>query len=139
MVGLLERSLVSVFLFLIHRKRRTMSNYKRKRPKSQSRACNCGGKFFKKDGNSKVYEDVKKDTPQEHLPVAGKKNTRKWCKGKVGRKHVKHWQPTKRYLRANVMEEVCSVCSKTFRICFPPFRYYSDSKYECICGCHTRS
>lgn len=111
-----------------------MANYKRKRPKSSSRACSCGGKFFKRDGNAETFGDIKNIPVNDQVKSPNsKKNTRKWCGGKEGKEHNKHWQPAFHLTKA--FEEVCSICGKKFRLCFAPWKELKLSS-ECICGQH---
>jgi hypothetical protein len=56
------------------------------------------------------------DLPTEH-PIPAKKNTRRWCKGKVGREHQTEWR-WRYYLgspavsRKGCYRLICSVCGK---------------------------
>ncbi len=57
---------------------------------------------------------------------ANKKDTRRWCRGKLGLEHRYHWQPKS---GSHWFEEVCSGCGKQRRWCGGWFR-------TCICGSH---
>jgi len=54
-------------------------------------------------------------------PARKKKNTKKWCKGVEGRKHVLEWKESNRALRQRFprlgirMEIVCSICYKVLK------------------------
>lgn len=105
-------------------------NYKRGRPKDASRACRmCGYKENKRDGNTVAAIDVVKqhdarcpEAPDvSRLAPAGrfKKNTRKWCLGKVGREHRLIWRKTiGHYGPSYTAEQVCASCGKVMDWCY---------------------
>jgi hypothetical protein len=58
---------------------------------------------------------------------SSKKNTRRWCRGKVGREHVRRWTIKPGIITYNI--EACSECDREFRYCFGPLQ-----RGGCICG-----
>lgn len=71
--------------------------------------------------------------PAPEQPKSGsKKNTRKWCRGRVGVKHQLEWmldQTKFKPLRDPWMELRCTTCHKKFSYCTGWFT-------ACICGHH---
>ena len=117
-----------------------MSHYKRGRPKSSARACSCGNKGCKRDGNAHTALDERRE-PLADSPVRtwpGKKDTKRWCGGHVGREHEPHWQPTRFALMRDYeppwMDYVCAVCGKKLDHCWP----WRRSTEPCKCGHHTQ-
>jgi hypothetical protein len=106
--------------------------------------CSCGTKGYKRDGNVCANpHDIERDVTYSTKPVftvkhANKKDTKKWCRGKAGVEHVKHWQPMFPYSISKILDtykEVCSTCGKQFRYC--SHWYYNTwhrREMECICG-----
>jgi hypothetical protein len=76
----------------------------------------------------------------EHRPVSGKKDTKRWCRGKVGREHEKKWVKNSRfdhYATTRVKSVgwwtlTCSVCRKEFDYCTD----WIGTKNRCKCGQH---
>lgn len=58
-------------------------------------------------------------TPSEIAPHRSKKNTRRWCKGHVGREHTPVWRNYKSYGHWRML--VCTTCGKQLDHDFPPF------------------
>lgn len=72
--------------------------------------------------------------PETPRPHAGKKDTRRWCKGKVGVEHQKEWKPDNKYPFKEAsprMDYRCTSCGKRFSYCTGWFN-------ECICGVHQK-
>lgn len=66
-----------------------------------------------------------------HLPVSGKKDTKKWCGGKVGREHklkclAKGW----RGVRVVWYALACTECGKELKVWYPGFK--NDHKPEWV-------
>lgn len=106
-------------------------NYKKKRCKRHPKhACGCGTKGFKRDGNRIISaEDVKKvETLQEEVRSypSHKKDTKRWCRGKVGVEHIPEWVKNPyMYVYA------CTSCGKHFDFCF---EWLTE---KCKCGHHS--
>lgn len=80
-------------------------------------------------GCCKAVEVVRPEAPAPHR---SRKDTKRWCKGKVGREHAYRWilspirfgtQPPSWW------EELCETCGRKARWCTRGFK-------ECICGHH---
>lgn len=76
----------------------------------------------------KKYKRNKKLEEPEKLPKS-KKNTRLWCKGKPGVKHVTKW--VKHHNGFMTVLE-CEKCKKGLDYCFPRFSWN-----KCKCGMHS--
>ena len=74
-----------------------------------------------------------------------KKDTRRWCKGVVGREHVKEWKSFADIPHADRIvngehvfndwfELVCTVCGKEFDCCY--FTEWRRKRFTCKCGKH---
>ena len=86
-----------------------------------------------------------KPIPEEPKPRSNKKDTKHWCRGKVGRTHKLEWinWPNEHYSKWHADRGVehckvraCTVCGKQFEIC------WNSSwmrKQECICGLHKKT
>ena len=68
--------------------------------------------------------------PDEVRVPPGRKNTRSWCGGHVGREHAPVWQPCN-YALGGWLEYVCATCGRKLDRCFP----WSG---PCRCGHHKR-
>lgn len=72
----------------------------------------------------------------EHRPVSGKKDTKRWCKGKVGREHVKEWRLNRRQIlwpgRRGWYSLTCTACGREFDFCTD----WTGKKGKCKCGHH---
>jgi hypothetical protein len=68
--------------------------------------------------------------PETEIRHSAKKNTKKWCGGKVGREHKPRWvsDHNKLYSSASIFE--CEKCKKHLDYCWP------WGKSECKCGLH---
>lgn len=94
----------------------------------------------KKDGaiswkvGSAIARDTRatKDPGTQVAKHSSKKDTRKWCRGKIGREHKPRWvsDHNKHYSSASIYE--CSVCKKHIEYCWP------WGKSKCKCGLHGR-
>ena len=82
----------------------------------------------------KKYKRKKKVEEEVEKPVAGKKNTRKWCKGKVGREHKLEWEKSS-WGFSSTYVHICTVCGKHLDYCFESFWRFGKDK-KCICGNH---
>jgi hypothetical protein len=63
-----------------------------------------------------------------------KKNTRRWCRGKVGVLHRTEWLPT--HLGSDSYELICSVCGKKIDWCF--HASWWRRRNPCRCGTSVR-
>lgn len=76
------------------------------------------GGIIKRDNN----QDKSVDGPCK--PKGKKKDTKTWCRGKVGKKHKLGWRVCKRFShhvwreKTPVMEMACETCDKQFDIDF---------------------
>jgi hypothetical protein len=75
------------------------------------------------------------DRPEEPRQPYGKKDTRRWCRGRVGVEHKKAWF----HGRWNWNELRCTVCRRRFDWCF--WRAWlagnpGAGEDKCICGLH---
>ena len=72
----------------------------------------------------------------EHRPVAGKKDTKRWCRGKVGAEHVKAWVLDRRYStktgRTGWYNFQCTECRRQFGFCTD----WIGTRRRCKCGHH---
>ena len=63
-----------------------------------------------------VVRDARADkTPERPRPRAAKKDTKHWCKGKVGREHRGEWRWAKPYRFLRSWEKACAECDKRLR------------------------
>ncbi len=85
-----------------------------------------------------------KPLPEEPKPSHSKKDTKHWCKGKVGREHKLEWidAPNQHYsewMRQHDIERykirTCTVCGKQFEYCW---NSTWSGKQDCICGLHKK-
>jgi hypothetical protein len=64
--------------------------------------------------------------PAQVRPAPARKNTRRWCRGKVGVEHVLEW----RLWFGEVYHQVCATCGRQF------FRCCRGEDGQCRCGHH---
>jgi hypothetical protein len=57
---------------------------------------------------------IKSDPDAKTVSTPAKKDTIKWCKGIVGREHVKEWKPRPEPYLKDCRELVCINCEKKF-------------------------
>lgn len=55
-----------------------------------------------------------------------KKNTRKWCKGKVGKEHHYTWKKDKDFYAIKLLQYSCDFCGKVERV----FYKFDERWYE---------
>lgn len=65
--------------------------------------------------------------PPESPRRSSKKDTRRWCRGKAGRAHVRRWTIKRGIISYNL--EACADCGREFRYCFGLLQ-----RGGCICG-----
>lgn len=92
-----------------------------------------------------IYKIKKSEPlPEEPKPRPVKKDTKHWCKGKVGREHKLEWidWPNEHYSKWHADRGIerckvhaCTVCGKHFEICW---NSVWKGKQECICGLHRK-
>ena len=58
---------------------------------------------------------------------SSKKDTRRWCRGKPGREHVRRWTIKRAIVSYNL--DACADCGREFRFCYGPWQ-----RGGCICG-----
>ena len=72
----------------------------------------------------------------EHRPVSGKKDTKRWCRGKAGVEHVKEWVLDRRWGnrpgRTGWYNFQCTSCGRQFEWCTD----YLGTRDRCKCGHH---
>lgn len=75
----------------------------------------------------------------EHRPVSGKKDTKRWCRGKVGIEHKKKWALNRRMDHSLTTKRPntcwtfsCTECGKEFDYCTE----YLGRGGKCKCGHH---
>lgn len=75
-------------------------NFKNKKARGSGGrgGCFCGGKFEKKVTGAEKRKFI--DPPEESKSLSAakkskKKDTKLWCKGKIGREHVTEWKPNR--------------------------------------------
>lgn len=60
-----------------------------------------------------LVRDARADkTPDRSRPQPAKKDTKQWCKGRVGRVHQVVWRRAKKYRFLTSWEKACLVCGK---------------------------
>lgn len=72
-----------------------------------------------------------RDNPEVKHP--GKKNTRKWCKGKIGREHLvatREWMPGKSWNHRQHLEDYCVHCGKVMRFWWEQPKEILDNHHE---------
>ena len=74
---------------------------------------------------------VKNDPDAVAHKQPGKKDTKRWCKGKVGREHVKEWQVRHEFYLHDLQYLLCINCGKVF-----DYRYPCTECGEFKCGGH---
>lgn len=93
---------------------------------------------------SAFLKEKNKPVPDEPRKTHAKKDTKRWCKGKVGREHNLEWIDWPNECYTNWMKvrnierckvRACTVCNKQFEICF---NSVWSGKQDCICGLHTK-
>lgn len=79
------------------------------------------------------------DAPEVPRRPSAKKDTKRWCLGKVGRQHVLAWERNARFNHIPGRpdheawwSETCVNCRKEFRYCY---RAFGRTK-PCACGRH---
>lgn len=70
--------------------------------------------------------------PAQHR--GNSKNTRLWCKGKVGCEHQKAWKPGIGHF-SDWFTLTCEICGKKFDYCYRLFSGWRKG-WECKCGNH---
>lgn len=65
------------------------------------------------------------------------KDTKLWCKGKIGREHVKEWRTSNKHNhRVKWMELLCVNCEKRFDYCC---EWLAGRGEVCKCGFHVKA
>ena len=75
------------------------------------------------------------EPPEEPKKASNKKNTRKWCKGKVNVKHIPEWIENPKSVGNSFSVYQCQVCGKVLDYCF--MWSWAPLK-ECKCGLHKK-
>lgn len=70
--------------------------------------------------------------PETEVKHSAKKNTKKWCGGKIGREHTPRWVPGNYRGIGSMSTFECEKCRKHMDWCMP------WGKRECKCGLHGR-
>lgn len=73
------------------------------------------------------------DVPAEPRRAPGRKDTRRWCGGKIGREHVKAWR---RGSLPGWSDLACEACGKRFAYCYAGSPLAQSLGVVCICGTH---
>jgi hypothetical protein len=84
------------------------------------------GSAFKRDVRA-----TKDPALENQKPSPSKKDTKKWCGGKVGREHKPAWRMSGKIYSSMAIFE-CEKCKKQMGWCCP------WGKNECKCGLHGR-
>ena len=82
----------------------------------------------------KTVQELRANQTQEVPKHSNKKNTKRWCKGVVGREHHLIWVKSRRHF-STTMVLLCDVCKKELDYCW----WSKWSQKPCKCGFHTEA